>query len=82
MAVPVSAGAPIVEVGGEDIDYAEPDGFCPGIEVRDHEVYSWIIRTWLDDDGNVVRSEAHYEGVDNLYNPAKPGVVLTAALCG
>jgi len=75
-AVPVSAGAPIVDTVGDDIDYAMPEDLCPGIEVRNHEVYTGTIRTWLDDEGNVLRSEAHWEGADNLYNPANPGVVL------
>jgi hypothetical protein len=76
-AVPVSAGAPEVITGTDDIDYAEPEGFCPGFEVRNHEIYSYRIKTWFDDEGNVLRSEAYYEGVDNLYNPGNPGVVVS-----
>jgi len=82
VALPVSAAGPIFITGGDDIDYPEPEGFCPGFEVRNHEIYTFRIKTWLDEEGNVLRSEAHYEGVDNLYNPANPGIVLSGHFVG
>ena len=77
VAVPVSADRPIVVTVPHDIDYAVEPQLCPGIEVRNHEVYTERVTYSLDNEGNLLRLVVHVEGTDNFYNPANPDVVLS-----
>jgi hypothetical protein len=78
LAVPVSATPPVVQTGSGDIDYVAFDSEpCPGIVIRDHEVYTYTITSFFDNQGNLVRTQIHAIGTDNLYNPLNPDVVLS-----
>jgi len=82
-AVPVSAAPPVFEAGGDDIDYVIFDHtICPDLEVHNHEVYTYRSTSWYDSEGNLLRQQMHFEGTDNLYNPLKPDVVLSAHFAG
>lgn len=78
LAVPVSAIAPVVQTGGEDVDYVAFDhDLCPGLVIHDHEVYTYSMTTFFDNQGNPVRTQIHVVGTDNFYNPMNPDVVLS-----
>lgn len=78
IAVPASAAPPVVETGGMDMDYVAFDPSpCPGIEIRDHEVLTYRMTFFSDNQGNPVRTQIHIEGTDKFYNPANPDVVLS-----
>ena len=74
-----SAAAPVVVTDSVDVD--EPTAFqpCPGIEVRDHEVFTVRVTYYFDNDGNMLRFKYHAIGTDNFYNQQNPGVVLSGS---
>lgn len=83
IAVPVSAGPPVIETGEFDIDFVPFDPSpCPGIEIHDPEVATYRMTSFFDNQGNLVRVRTHYIGVDHLYNPLNPDVVLTGSFSG
>ena len=78
LAVPVSATPPVVETVSAEDDYVAFDNDpCPGLVIRDHEVYTYTKTSYFDDQGNLVRTQIHAVGTDNLYNPMNPDVVLS-----
>jgi len=76
VAVPVSADRPDVDTNEYNTDWAMDPSTCPGIEVRDHEVFSDRITYYYDSEGELTRIGVHAEGTDNFYNPLHPDVVL------
>ena len=83
VAFPVSAAAPIIETGGFDINYSAFDPQpCPGVDIWDHEVATYRMMSYFDEQGNLLRTQTHYQGTDNLYNPLKPSVVLSGDFNG
>jgi hypothetical protein len=84
VAVPVSAAPPVIVTGTFEVDYpVELDPWpCPGIEIWDHEVGTYRLTSYFDNEGNLLRIQAHYLGVDNFYNPANPDIVLSGHFSG
>jgi hypothetical protein len=82
IATPVFAAPPIVETGGETIDYPMTYQPCPDLTVWDHETYTYVSRYTVDEAGVLLHFELHSSGVDNFYNPANPGVVLSGHFAG
>jgi hypothetical protein len=79
-AVPALAGPPVIETGEEVLDYLPPQfQVCPGIEVWDHEVYSYRQTAFFDNQGTLLRIRLHLVGTDHFYNPENPGVVLAGS---
>ena len=68
-AVPVSAGAPevITEVYSDFDHLLFPAGEVCEFAVWDDEVVTAKITTWYDEEGNPLRQEIRYKGVDNFH---------------
>lgn len=80
VAAPVSAAPPVVETFEFEWDYVPFDRSpCPGIEIRDHEVGTYRVTSYSDNQGNVVRTQIQIAGTASLYNPANPEVVLSGS---
>jgi hypothetical protein len=82
VAIPVVAAPPVVYTGGDDVDYEVTDSVCPGIVVRNHEVFTYRMMVWYDNNGNTLKIESHFSGIDTFYNPANPDVVLSGNFTG
>jgi len=82
VAIPVSAAPPVVYTGGDDVDDEVIDSVCPDIVVKNHEVFTYRMMVWTDDNGNTLKVESHFSGIDNFYNPANPDVVLSGSFTG
>jgi hypothetical protein len=78
-AVPVAAAPPVVETGSFDDIYevADPVPLCPGIVVMNRSVGTYRDTWFYDNQGNLLRYQSSWSGVDNLYNAANPGFKLS-----
>jgi len=76
-AVPASAAPPVIESGDFDVIYLNEDvsGVC-GFDIYDHAVGSWQFTTFYDNDGNPTGIKSHETGIDQLYRPETPDVIL------
>jgi hypothetical protein len=82
-AVPVSAGEPVIETGTYDNLWMPFDpSLCPGFVVWDHEVGTYRTTYYYDNEGNPLRVDTHYKGIDHLYNETNPDVVLSGKYSG
>jgi hypothetical protein len=79
---PVASAKPIITGGDADWHHLLDPQPCPGFEVWDHEILTWSAWDYYDAEGNWVRYQLHVSGTDNVYNPANPGVVLSANFVG
>ena len=80
-AAPVSAGAPIVDTVGDDIEYAMPEDFCPGIEVRNHEVYTGTYKNLARRRGQRCEVGGPLGGCRQLVQPGEPGCRVNRPFC-
>jgi hypothetical protein len=73
----VSAAPPVIENGTWESDgplYIQP---CPGFVLWDHEVGTYHLTSYFDNQGNLTAAKVHFQATDNFYNPDNPGVVLS-----
>jgi hypothetical protein len=78
-AVPIYAAPPVIESGRFDV-VSDDEFTCPGspgFGVSDHMVGLWRTTTFYDREGHQIEQFNHYVGIDNLFNPANPSVVLS-----
>jgi hypothetical protein len=73
----VSAERPVVYSGSADENFMLDPQLCPGIEVWDHEVFTFRWTEHYDKQGNITSISNFVTGVDNIYNPENPDVVLS-----
>jgi len=77
-AIPVSAASPVVTTEKIEFNYEVfVPSPCPGIEVWDHEVITMRTTSFYDKEGNLLQQQIFFKGIDNLYNPLNPDVVLS-----
>ena len=83
VALPVTAAPPVFETWPlYDESHLSFDRSLCGFEVWDHEVATFQVKYFSDNQGNVQRIQMHVDGIDNFYNPANPNVVLSGKFVG
>jgi hypothetical protein len=79
----VSAAPPVVEYVAYDFNYPLEEQPCPGNQVWDHEVFTFRMTTYSENDGTVKNIKIHItDGTDNFYNPEKPSFILSGDFGG
>jgi hypothetical protein len=57
---------PVVQTVSAEDDYVAFDNEpCPGIVIRDHEVYTYTKTSYFDNQGNLVRTQIHAVATDD-----------------
>jgi hypothetical protein len=81
--ISVSAAPPSFETGTFELNYMPfVPSPCPNFDLTEHEVGTYRYIYYYDKQGNLLNIRAHYQGIDEWYNPAHPDVVLSGPFNG